>query len=370
MLRVGECPPPLEAFVLVKRFLMALALFLAGCTAAFAADSGPWTFAVSGDSRDCGDVVMPCIAAGARAHGASFYWHLGDFRHISDFDPDMLHNPDHRGLTIEGYLSAAWDDFIARQVAPFGDLPVFLGIGNHELTNGRTRAEFIPQFADWLNAPVLRAQRLQDDPADHRLKTYFHWIQRGVDFINMDNASPEQFDRAQVAWLERILAKDTADPSITTVVVGMHEALPESLSRAHSMNQSPAGEASGHKVYADLVALRPRKKVYVLTSHSHFYMANIYNTVYWRAHGGVLPGWIAGTAGAQRRPLPEPAAQADEALEHTYGYLLATVQPNGEIRFAFQKIEEKDVPADVTQRFGADFVHWAFQENFGRAKRY
>ena len=46
------------------------------------------------------------------------------------------------------------------------------------------------------------------------------------------------------------------------------------------------------------------RSVYVLASHSHYYMENIYNTEHWRLHGGVLPGWIVGTAGAVRYPLP------------------------------------------------------------------
>jgi hypothetical protein len=37
-----------------------------------------WRFVVSGDSRNCGDVVMPGIAAGTKLDDASFYWHLGD----------------------------------------------------------------------------------------------------------------------------------------------------------------------------------------------------------------------------------------------------------------------------------------------------
>src|SRR5215468_3095393 len=48
----------------------------------------PWHFAVSGDSRNCGNVVMPSIAAGAHANNAVFYWHLGDLRAIYDFDED------------------------------------------------------------------------------------------------------------------------------------------------------------------------------------------------------------------------------------------------------------------------------------------
>src|SRR5260370_23484900 len=33
-------------------------------------ESGVWNFAVSGDSRNCGDVVMPAIAAGAKKNDA------------------------------------------------------------------------------------------------------------------------------------------------------------------------------------------------------------------------------------------------------------------------------------------------------------
>jgi hypothetical protein len=39
------------------------------------------------------------------------------------------------------------------------------------------------------------------------------------------------------------------------------------------------------------------------------------------------------------------------------------VQPNGEINFEFEKLEEKDVPSSVTNRYGKDFVHWCFAEN-------
>src|SRR5580698_5901480 len=47
-----------------------------------------WKFAISGDSRNCGDIVMPAIAAQVRADGAEFYWHLGDYRALSNFDED------------------------------------------------------------------------------------------------------------------------------------------------------------------------------------------------------------------------------------------------------------------------------------------
>ena len=77
------------------------------------ANDATWSFAVSGDSRNCGDVVMPAIAAGVLKDNASFYWHLGDFRKLSDFDEDIQHQPENiaRPLSISRYEQIAWDDF-------------------------------------------------------------------------------------------------------------------------------------------------------------------------------------------------------------------------------------------------------------------
>src|SRR5580700_9511133 len=204
---------------------------------------GAWYFAVSGDSRNCGDVVMPAIAAGVIQSGANFYWHLGDFRAIFEFDEDMQHQPEHvtSPLDIIDYELTAWDDFIRNQLAPFGALPVFLGIGNHETIPPKTREQYVIQFADWLDQQSLRNQRLLDDPNDHKLKTYYHWILSGMDFINLDNATEDQFDSNQLAWFEKILLADSSNPQIKAVIVGTHEALPESISKGHSMNQSAAG---------------------------------------------------------------------------------------------------------------------------------
>src|ERR1700736_4921367 len=80
-----------------------------------------WKFAVSGDSRNCGDIVMPAIASGVRNSGAEFYWHLGDFRAIYTFDEDLVPPaklglpPRQVPLNVSTYLSSAWPDFIARQ---------------------------------------------------------------------------------------------------------------------------------------------------------------------------------------------------------------------------------------------------------------
>lgn len=338
-------------------------------SAAEAADNTPVTlrFAVSGDSRNCGDVIMPGIAAKVIADQAAFYWHLGDFRAIYTFDEDMQHEPEHlaKPMTISAYVTNAWPDFLENQIVPFGSVPVFLGIGNHETSPPKTRAELIPQIADWLDAPILREQRLRDDPRDFRLKTYYHWMMAGVDFINMDNATPEQFDAAQIKWFEGVLASDDANAGVKTIVVGMHEALPDSISAGHSMNESATGTESGRRVYQDLLHAQndANKRVYVLASHSHYYMENIYSTPLWRAHGGVLPGWIVGTAGAVRYALPDDRSGARAAMTNVYGYLLATLHADGGIRFEFRKLDEKDLPATVVSRFTPDFVHWCFAEN-------
>src|ERR1039457_4259742 len=110
------------------RFAM-LALLLVPCaTASLSAQEPPnsaasWKFAVSGDSRNCGDIVMPAIAQGVRRDGASFYWHLGDYRAIFTFDEDYLRT--HPGSNISDYMENAWPDFIAHQLLPFADTPVF-----------------------------------------------------------------------------------------------------------------------------------------------------------------------------------------------------------------------------------------------------
>jgi hypothetical protein len=332
------------------------------------AQNQEWHFAVSGDSRNCGDIVMPAIARSVNQSGSQFYWHLGDFRAIYDFDQDMQLRPRPQPLLIIDYESQAWDDFIENQLSPF-TVPVFLGIGNHETIPPKTRGEFIAQFADWLNAPPIKEQRLRDDPKDHRLKTYYHWTQGGVDFIYLDNATTDQFDFAQLTWFEKVLKLDAADPNVKAVVVGMHEALPDSLASDHSMGDYPAGVQSGRQVYADLLALQKssNKRVYVLASHSHFFMEGIFDSAYWREHGGVLPGWIVGTAGAVRYQLPANANLAKAARTNVYGYLFATVNPAGEpvgsIRFEFRELREPDVPPGTVSLMGTDLVHQCFTKN-------
>jgi hypothetical protein len=326
----------------------------------------PWNFAVAGDSRNCGDVVMPSIAAGARANNAVFYWHLGDLRVIHDFDEDF--RAQHPKASISEYLATAWIDVERNQIEAFGNMPFFLAIGNHETTPPKTRGEYLVTFAEWLDAAPIREQRLQDDPHDHTLRSYYHWMRDGVDFISLDNATPDEFAVAQLAWLKKVLQNDQHDGTVRAVVVGMHEALPESIARSHSMSDVPEMEATGRQAYEALLVTRQTKPVYVLASHSHFVMENVFDTAYWHEHGGVLPGWIIGTGGAVRYALPPDTSRAKLAKTHVYGYLLATVSPPGAddkdpIRFTFQEVTEAAVPADVAQRFGPELLQFCYQQN-------
>lgn len=326
-----------------------------------------WHFVVAGDSRNMGDVIMPAIATGADANHARFYWHLGDLRAGYNFDQDMVQEAKQKGNDLEvlTYLRTAWPDVIRNQFAPFDPVPVYLAIGNHETVPPRTRSDFLVQFADWLNQPAIQKQRLIDDPADHQLKTYFHWIVGGVDFITLDNATPDMFDDAQVKWLEKVLAHDAGDAVILSVVVGMHAALPHSLACDHSMSDSPQQDESGNRVYRDLLKFRDttHKPVTVIASHSHFVMSEVYNSEYWKANGGVLPGWIVGTSGAIRYRLPETAGLSPFAKTDVYGYLLGSVDAAGNVSFDFKEINRSDIPVSVVQRYGADFINHVFEGN-------
>ena len=358
-------------FVLPQLRLLGLTLFTVVLTAPLLSqENGSWKFAVSGDSRNCGDIVMPAIAAGVRADGAVFYWHLGDYRAIYTFDEDW--RSIHPGVdknkvafrdNIGFYLSDAWPDFIKHQLAPFGDLPVYLTAGNHENIWPMTRDRYIAQFADWLDQENLRKQRLADNQDAHVLKTYNHWIERGVDFISMDNSDGQTFDKDQLAWFDQVIDNDQKDPSIRSVVVGMHAALPDSASAGHSMNETRAGLESGNHVYARLSKFRKEtgKNVYTLASHSHFVMDNLYDTSCHK--GDVLPGWITGSAGAIRYPQPTDIGASQHVLTKVYGYQLATVAADGSISFEFKEVGLSQVPASVSTEFGDQVVRWCFEHN-------
>ncbi|HEX4749000.1 MAG TPA: metallophosphoesterase [Bryobacteraceae bacterium] len=329
-----------------------------------------WSFAVSGDSRNCGDVVMPAIAKSARAQNVAFYWHLGDYRAIYRFDQDYWQThqtPDPRAMNIAAYQQNAWGDFITNQLKPFGSTPVFLAIGNHELIPPKTRAEYLVEFADWLDSPTIREQRSRDNAEDRAVRSYYHWIKDGIDFITLDNASPDEFDSAQLNWVKSVFTRDAEDTSVRALVVGMHEALPQSISADHSMDQSAQGETSGRQVYQWLLAFKQKsaKPVYVLASHSHFFMEGIFNTDFWHQNGGVLLGWIIGTAGAERYALPPNSSGAKAAKTHVYGYMTGTVTQSNDdpIHFTFHELAESDVPQDVVARYTSTLVHDCWVNN-------
>jgi hypothetical protein len=344
-------------------------------------DTESWKFATSGDSRNCGDVVMPAIAADALRHDVAFYWHLGDFRLMKggtdgDIDGDITarYGAD---FTVNDYHRDAWGDFIDHQIAAFGLTPVYLARGNHELAGGKTDADYVNQFAYWLDKPEIRLQRSADHPPSDSL-IYYHWRRRNVDFITLDNAPDAGFGGAQIRWFEGVLERDKRDSGIRTLVVGMHRALPNSLACGHSMNGDHNNYTStatiqclegGRRVYQDLQRWRDEtgRHVYVLASHSHFYMEHIFETLYWknrtRQTGKVLPGWIVGTAGAERYQLPDRVPKWIRADTYVSGYLLATVKPTGEIDFEFREVTPDDVPSEVRQEFKDDFIDGCFSGN-------
>ena len=75
------------------------------------------------------------------------------------------------------------------------------------------------------------------------------------------------------------------------------------------MGDIPAARPSGERVYKALVGFRDqsRKPVYLLASHSHFYMENIFETPALKANGKASSrldcrhGWGGALQAAQRR---------------------------------------------------------------------
>jgi hypothetical protein len=329
-----------------------------------------WTFAVSGDSRNCGNFVMPAIAAHVQAEGDAFYWHLGDFRWGSQPDEDILAMlPAGQTLSKSDYVKMAWDDFLTHQIAPFGALPVFLGRGNHEIAGGQTRDEYIAKFSAQpgvlLNRPEITAQRERDGAnAAPTGSPWYHWVHNGVDFITMDNAERDEFSDAQLRWLRSVLDHDLAPNSgITTIVASGHEALPHSTSSNHAMDDWELGMRTGELVYNWLYdAQAAGKHVYVIASHSHFYSPDIFNTPFWKQYTRtVVPGIIIGTAGAHRYLLPPNAAKGSKT--HVYGWVQGTVHPDGTIDLKFHELSEADLMAVKWPNAPQDAIHWCFVKN-------
>jgi len=346
-------------------FLIASSVLIAISAVAQTKNDVAWTFAVSGDSRNCGDFVMPAIAASVKAEGDVLYWHLGDFRWISKPDQDLVSMlPPGQQLKAEEYHRMAWDDFLNHQMASFGDLPVFLGRGNHENVPPMTREGYIAKFAAFLNRPEIAAQREADGALAGPIGPWYHWTRNGVDFITLDNASHEEFSDAQLKWLRAILDRDLApDSGIHTVVAGMHEALPHSTGSEHAMDDWELGERTGDMVYHWFYGAQAAgKHVYLLASHSHYYSPNIFNTPYWKQYSNrIVPGVIIGTAGAHRYALPKTADKA--AQSHIYGYLQGLVHADGEIEFKLHVLSEDEIIKTRWPNAPLDAIHECFVDN-------
>jgi hypothetical protein len=360
--------------------LFAICFVLVSISTANDSSEQTWRFAVSGDSRNCGDLVMPAIAKSVLEHKVEFYWHLGDFRLGYRIDED-IQNSGNPPSNIGDYQQKAWDDFISQQIAPFGSLPVHLGIGNHELYfHGTTdaddelsHAEFIKKFGQWLGGSKT---------------AYYHWKVRQVDFVSMDNSRNAGFEPDQLSWLETVLKQDAADRNVRAVVVGMHRALPNSLACGHSMNGDPytsvednrRSTESGRETYKQFWRFQNTtgKSVYVLASHSHFFMEKIFDTPYWSNRNETNPdilkqqneksettlaGWVIGTAGAVRYKLPDNLLPSTPAVAYVYGYLLGEVSQDGTIVLHFEQVTEDGLPADIKSKYGPKFVDFCFLNN-------
>jgi hypothetical protein len=337
---------------LPRTFLISQWFLAASAWVAFAVTSsaaqGPdstWSFAVSGDSRNCGDFVMPAIAAKVKAENDAFYWHLGDFRRMSEPDEDLLAmQPAGAQLSKPEYQQRAWDDFLSHQIASFASFPVFLGRGNHDAVAPMTREGYTVKFSSLLDRPEIAAQRKADGDEGAPIGPWYHWVHQGVDFITLDNATHDELSDAQLHWLRNVLDRDLDPKSgIHTIIAGMHEALPHSTGSEHAMDDWERGLRTGELVYTWFYdAQAAGKHVYLIASHSHYYSPNIFNTGYWKERTKkVVPGWIIGGAGARRYQLPRHAEPG--AKSNIYGYLRGTVHADGTIDFALQELSEGDL---------------------------
>jgi hypothetical protein len=340
-------------------------LFAAGTTAVAAAQNpSSWTFAVSGDSRNCGDFVMPAIASKVKAEKDAFYWHLGDFRWMSKEDEDMTAmKAGENSLSLAEYQERAWDNFLQYQMTSFEGFPIFLGRGNHENVKPMTREGYIAKFSSFLSRPEIVAQRKADGDAETPFQSWYHWTENGVDFITLDNAAKEEFSDAQLRWLRAVLDRDlAANSGVHTIVAGMHEALPHSTTSNHAMDDWELGVRSGETVYNwFLNAQTLGKHVYILASHSHYYAPNIYDTAYWREHGDVVPGIIIGSAGARRYVLP--AGVDKRSKTNIYGYLRGTVHPDGSIEFGLHELSENDLVQSRWPNAPLEAIHECYIHN-------
>ncbi len=347
------------------RWIFALLLPAALFSSSSVCHARDWSFAVSGDSRNCGDFVMPAIATKVKAEKDAFYWHLGDFRWISSKDQDLAAmEPAGTHMSHAEYQQMAWDDFLTHQMASFGSFPVFLGRGNHETVRPMTREGYISKFGAFLNRDEIRKQRARDGAWAAPIGPWYHWTSKGVDFITLDNSGHDEFTDEQMKWLRAVLDHDLARGSgIRTIVAGMHEALPHSTGSNHAMDDWERGENTGEKVYTWFYeAQKAGKHVYLIASHSHYYSPNVYDTLFWKSRSNeVVPGWIIGAAGAHRYALPKDADPSSKT--HIYGYLRGTVHSDGSIGFSLRELSEQDLIQNRWPNAPLDAIHDCYIHN-------
>jgi hypothetical protein len=70
-----------------------------------------------------------------------------------------------------------------------------------------------------------------------------------------------------------------------------------------------------------------------------------------------------GTAGAPRYRLPKDVSGSTEHQTDVYGYLLATVSPDGTIDFTFEPVTETDVTASTRKDYKEEFIRSCFAGN-------
>jgi len=356
---------PYSLLLALSLVLFAIVSLAASRSGAPASIDATWTFAVSGDSRNCGDFVMPAIAAKVKADKDAFYWHLGDFRWMSSPDEDFVAMGTPEGpISKAEYQQRAWDDFLSDQIAALGSFAVFIGRGNHETVPPMTREGYIVKFSALLDRQEIAAQRRQDGADGAPVGPWYHWVQNGVDFITLDNATHDEFNTDQLHWLRSVLDRDLDPKSgVLAIVTGMHEALPHSTGAEHAMDDWDLGVRTGELVYHWLYdAQAAGKHVYIIASHSHFFSPNVFNTWYWKEHSSkVVPGWIVGTAGAHRYRL---STQADPASKtNVYGFMQGTVHADGTIDFALKELPEDELNKAKWPNAPADAIHECYVHN-------
>ena len=221
----------------------------AECVARRVAGTPSWRFAVSGDSRNCGDVVMPAIAAGVKQIRRRVLLAPRRFAPISamrtkTFASSPSISP--RPLTKTEYPGIAWDDFTQNQMAAFGDTPFYLGIGNHDTVAPEDHAAFVARFSEQLDLPNLRAQRLKDDPSDLAAEDVLPLdrARRGLSSI-WTTRTETSSSADQVAWLEKTLNRDLPILRFARLWWACTRRFPESLSSNHAMDDSKAAREAG-----------------------------------------------------------------------------------------------------------------------------